>query len=348
MVLLYLSRREREHDLDEVAAEFGMSLHAFPGEYSLKQLVSAGYQYVTAFLEKATFLAIDVDCITDDDMDSTSYLQSIRFKCRARIVLLSQGLQARPVLISRAVEAGFCNVVTATDVQERWQELETCFGQLGMQQEDAERYVLDETAESSAKEAKDKTLRIGVCGLIHRCGTTTFALQLAAWLGRQGKTACVIEANDHGHLATVRKYYEVTETTDGGVCCDGVSYYEARIPSFRPSRSYDVLIYDYGMLEEVAIEQLARCDLPCVIAGAKPWEAYWLPLLFDQEKKLPALRFVFTFVPSEEQGGIRDMMGKHGSRTHFSAYAPGLFDDASNNRLFETLMKKRGKTGDAK
>jgi len=341
MFVLYLCSEKNAHKLDAVTEDLGIALHRFPGQYSLIQLVGSGYQTVSGLLPNAAYLAIDAACITDEDMEFVSGLESIEMVHDVRIILISEG-EKRAALLSRAARAGFINIVSASSAEEEQTELRLCIEGEGMTRQQAQRYIVDEKDEQRSQE-DDKTRAIGVCGVIHRTGVTTLALQMAAYLQGKGKNACLIEANDHGHIATIAEAYQMEKGADGALDCGGLALYPACMPSFRPKRAYDAVCYDFGMLEETAPEILAKCDAQIVCGGVKPWESYWLPLLFDCADKFRNLHFIFAFVPRDDQDDVRHMMEKYADRCYFTPYAPGLFDGQACAQIFEHILAQKPK-----
>lgn len=159
----------------------------------------------------------------------------------------------------------------------------------------------------------------------------------------KGKTACVVEANHHGHFATMAEGYQVENGPDGELNCGGLALYLACMPAFRPKKEYDVLCYDFGMLEEISPEVLAKCDYQIVCSGVKPWESYWLYLLFDCAEKFKNLHFLFSFVPPDEQEDVRRMMEKYGDRCYFAPYAPDLLDGRAGAKIFAHILAQQPK-----
>jgi hypothetical protein len=296
---------------------------------------------VSALISKAAYIAIDLDCVSDSDHEAVSALQSLEMMSSARIILLSEQNQ-KSGLLARAARAGFVNIVSAEDAETEQMELRLCIEGEGMSRQQAQRYLLPMEETDSRTENKKRI--IGVCGAIHRTGTTSTALQMAAHLTAKGQSACLIEANHHGHIATLSHAYQIEKEADGALNCGGLMLYPSCLPSFRPQKNYDALCFDFGMLEEITPEIFGKCDIQIVCSGVKPWESHWLQLLFDCAETLSNLHFIFHFVPSDDQADVRRLMEKFADRCYFAPPSPNLFDGRACAAIFDDILSKKPTT----
>lgn len=338
MLMLYLSSETNLHKLDELANEMGLNLHSYAGSYSLLELVNRGCPPVSGFLGKSAYIVIDLDCVSDATERIVDALQSLLLCSTARIILYAHA-KKHALIVSRAVQNGFYNIVTAGKQEEEQALFRLCIEDDGMSKQQAQGYVVEEETPSDSN--IEGSFNIGFCGLFHRVETTTMTTQMAYYLQTQNQKACVIEANNHGHLATIPLQYHVESFDDNSFECGGIRIYPAKQASFRSEEKENTNCIDFGMLEEITPEILARCDVQIICCSSNPWESYWLSDIFEIAPTLTNLTFLFSFVDEDDQQDIRHMMEEYGTRCYFANYAPSLFDGISNARIFEQITKQK-------
>lgn len=338
MLMLYLSSEKHRHKLDALAEEMDLHLNSYAGSYSILELVNRGCPPVSGFLAKSAYIVIDLDCISDAFERIVDALQSLELCSSARIILYAN-TKKHALIVSRAVKNGFYNIVTKSNQEEEEALFRQCIEDDGMSKQQAQGYIVEE--EIPSEQAKKRGYSIGFAGLFHRVGTTTLTMQMAYYLQSKKQPVCMVEANNHGHIATIPAQYNVLALDDKGFECAGIPMYPAKQASFRVSEQAMIHCIDFGLFEEITPEIFARCDLQMACCSSNPWESYWLSQIFDIAQMLPDLHFLFVFADESEQQEIRHMMGKYGDRCHFMMHAPSMFDAVSNAKIFEQIERKQ-------
>lgn len=184
-----------------------------------------------------------------------------------------------------------------------------------------------------------QSLSIGICGAIHRVGATTQALNIAVYLSRQSYTACVVEANAHGHIGQLVDFYGMRMDKDNGrISHNGIDLYLQYDLSAMNRFGYTATVFDYGMFEGMDAHSFFARDVKIICAGAKAWESPALGEVFTACGGRNDLHFMFSFAPQDEQRDVKELMGKYSDNTHFSAYLPSLFEPLPNADVYHAML----------
>lgn len=174
---------------------------------------------------------------------------------------------------------------------------------------------------------------IGVAGSQLRIGTTTQALQMVLCFMELGHDAAYIEMGKQGYLEDLKSLYkDVSEDPKThAIICNNIQMYSSKNIVEAYKQSYDYIVKDYGSIKDPSFEKISflEQDIKIVICGTKANEIYHVEEILEQ-KCYEDVRYLFNFVPQEDQQDIKALMGEKGENTYFSIYAPNPFAYVEN------------------
>ncbi len=262
-----------------------------------------------------------------------------------RIIIVAMGYPNDTPILGRLFAEGIYNIVTADKVKELHEEMSLCLNP-GMEYKDAMKFRIN--PETNTKQPKvivqkqklKQIVSVGVCGALHRTGTTSQALGITSFLNQNGYSACYIEDNGHGHMETLQEFYDIKKKKNNLINYrDTDIYIEPDIKEVLKG-GYDFLVHDLGMFEEVGAKQFLLKDIKIICAGSKPWEAACLNEVFKKVDGYNDIHFIFNFTPKETENDIRNLMGKYGSKSYFANYSPDIFDSISSQKIYKQIFEE--------
>ena len=186
---------------------------------------------------------------------------------------------------------------------------------------------------------------IGVAGAESNIGVTHNAIVLANYFRRQGFMVALAEVNDSGAFKEICKDYEESMFEEGYFTMNGVDFYpdmECEDMQAIQTRSYNVIILDFGAYSGKNREAFERCEDKIIIAGSKSWELDAVNRIFANASKDVLLKYVFcfNFTMQKEYEAIRKGMGELQS-VHFLKYSEDPFTEsefADGDEIFAEIL----------
>ncbi len=344
MLLLYMSSNQNIGLFDKPCENNSIVIKQLNGEFSISQFIIQDMSNMNCY----QYLAVDLSCLKDTDNEIIDTIVGIKSMYEIRIIVIAIGYENNNPLLARLFAEGIYNIVTVEKTSQLQQVISECITIEGMQYKDALKYRNQNAISSKSskviikKQSIKQTISVGVCGALHRIGTTKQSLHIAKFLNENKYKACYIEDNGHGHMETLNDFYDIkTNTDDNGL----ITYNELDIfPEFDMTSilkgGYDFLIYDTGMFEEIDKQQFLTKDIKIVCVGATPWEAPCIIPIFESIKDYKDIHFIFTFTPENMKQEIRKLMGKYKDNCYFAEYAPELIDGFTNREVYNQLFKE--------
>ena len=187
---------------------------------------------------------------------------------------------------------------------------------------------------------KINKLKIAVCGVCERMGTTTQAFLIANYLIKYGFNTCYIEFNKKDVVKNIKNFYDVLVDDKNRK----ISYKDLDIfanVTFEDlpkilSMNYEAFIFDYGEFLHTSEESFASADVRIVVSGAKFWEEKYIQNVFKICHIYNDINFIFNFVDEDEQGFILKNM--EDLKVYFSDYAPNIFK-IYNEKIYNEIFK---------
>lgn len=185
---------------------------------------------------------------------------------------------------------------------------------------------------------------INFAGVMPRIGTTTQALQLAAFLKRSGYKTAYVEMNSQDYIWGTTMLYQNCHCDEakGRVTLNGLELYtmEQFEKMKEDQAGYDYLVCDYGTIRSKKFNSKEFQKGAMVLAaGYKPNEVF-LTRLALQESSLKEAIFSLSFVRREDEPDIRCMLGEK-TTIAFAPYMPDPFctpDPAGSEQYFFQVM----------
>ena len=187
---------------------------------------------------------------------------------------------------------------------------------------------------------KINKLKIAVCGVCERMGTTTQAFLIANYLIKYGFNACYIEFNKKDVIKNIKNFYDVLVDDKNRK----ISYKDLDIfanVTFEDlpqilSMNYEAFIFDYGEFLQTSEESFASADIRIVVSGAKFWEEKYIQNVFKICHIYNDINFIFNFVDEDDRKFIVENM--EDLKVYFSDYAPNIFK-IYNEEIYNEIFK---------
>ncbi len=341
MLLLFMTSNKNRGLLDKPCQNNNIGIQHITGEFELKKFVAQDMSNLNCF----SHIAIDLSCLTDTDDGIINTVVGLKSMYDIRIIIVAIGYTNDTPILGRLFAEGIYNIITADKIKELHEEMTLCLNS-GMEYKDAVKFRIN--TETNTKQPKvivqkqklKQIVSVGVCGALHRTGTTSQALCITNFLNQNGYSACYIEENDHGHVETLGEFYDIKKKKNGLIIYrDTDIYIEPDIKEVLKG-GYDFLVYDLGMFEEADTKQYLLKDIKIICAGSKPWEAACLNEVFKKIDGCDDVHFIFNFTPKETENDICNLMGKYGDQSYFSDYSPDIFDSISNQKIYRQIFEE--------
>lgn len=338
MLLMYFTAPDNAGLLTDICQNRNIILKTMLGPIDLQRIVL----HDLSNLDICQYIVIDLSAVQNTDDDIIKSIVAIQSMYTTRIIIFARGYRRGHPLLARIFAEGIYNICTAEHMADLMAELAACIDGPGRSYKDAVVYRADPQATPGGERViiEQHTMRqsiaIALCGSMHRVGTTVHALQIARELINDGYTACYIQAHD-GLIASILDIYEVE---DKGACyrCAGVDIYLRCDLSVILPRTYDYLIYDYGVFGDLDLQRYMSHDAQIVCGGGKPWELTTLQPVMAALQDVPNVHYILSFVPDSEQPAIRRLMGRMAVHTQFATFAPDMMDTA-NASLHRLILR---------
>lgn len=200
-------------------------------------------------------------------------------------------------------------------------------------------------------------IRIAVCGILPRIGTTRIALQLAKAANYfKLDSSAYIEINGR-YIDNLSKYYEVKEI-ENGISFEDIPLYKNLALSNIQQKGYAHLIYDFGVINNENVISILDKDIIIVVGSSGPSEIGAFTSAIELTIKSLATKYVFYDVPKNdaERDELKSLMMEKANNTFFIEHTSDPFNLnmeniknykellKNNNKISENEVRKRRKT----
>lgn len=171
-------------------------------------------------------------------------------------------------------------------------------------------------------------ISVGIAGSMERIGTTTQALQIVKYLQYKGKKVVFIQMNQGCYIEAMKQVYAEIDTMEDheSIQYQGVKMVPERQLGHVLKEDYEYYIYDYSNMSSPGFNRASflEKDVQIVVCGSSPTElSQVIPVLTNPIYE--NVYFIFSFVDTNEQVSVLDMMQERREKTFFAAYAPDPF-----------------------
>lgn len=301
-------------------------------------------------------LILDTSVCLNTDEELLSALEMIRTMYDAiRLIIFAPYKVTGDKFLTSCLAMGITNIINTDDFNEIRDQLKYCI-QKGMTYRDAVKYKEshpDKVIVKHIRRTVNKRM-IGVAGAESNIGVTHSAIVLANYFRKKGFMVALAEVNDSGAFKEICEDFEESMFDDGYYTMNGVDFYpdmihqdtETKMDEEKmqvlQTRSYNVIILDFGVYSGQNREAFERCEDKIIIAGSKSWELEAVNRIFANASKDVLLKYVFcfNFTVRREYEAIRKGMGELQS-VHFLKYSEDPFmesDFPDGDEIFADIL----------
>lgn len=288
-------------------------------------------------------LILDTSVCLNTDEELLSALEMIRTMYDAiRLIIFAPYKVTGDKFLTSCLAMGITNIINTDDFNEIRDQLKYCI-QKGMTYRDAVKYKEshpDKVIVKHVRRTVNKRM-VGVAGAESNIGVTHSAIVLANYFRKKGFMVALAEVNDSGAFKEICEDFEESMFDDGYYTMNGVDFYpdmihqdmETKMDEEKmqvlQTRSYNVIILDFGVYSGQNREAFERCEDKIIIAGSKSWELEAVNRIFANASKDVLLKYVFcfNFTVRREYEAIRKGMGELQS-VHFLKYSEDPFTES--------------------
>ena len=335
-MLLYLTSSGKSSLVDAAANKMELNVKKLIGKFNLKSIVAKDMRNYTA----AKFFVVDASCCEETPEEFCVALQSFQMMFNIRIIVILSGCTDENGYLSRLLDCGITNIVTADTPDAVTDELMECLSENGMQRYIRQySFVEEEISVPSSPEKvlkeeihiyewNTKNVKIAVAGAQHRCGTTVTAFNMAYWLSARGADVAFVEMNTNRHLHFILNVYEAVKEKKH-YTIDGVDFYLTD----ELDRNYSIIIYDCGVLD--ALPPIFRdADKRLLCGSALPYELAAFSKAVSLCGNLPVEK-IGVCVPDEMKDYCFSVFGED---VHLAETSHSLFSAHVNGEIYMGIV----------
>lgn len=340
-MLLYLSSNENIDLFDFLIEEKGMLIEKLSGDLSLKKFVIHDMRNLSHF----SYIAIDLEAINDSMEDVFDAIKAFRTMYDARIILLTEKTDVE--FLNKLIdEANVYNIVSGKAIDKIREEIRICIGKQGMSKHYVKmainlNYDEQQSIEHNiqVKEIRTvnyfegyKNIKIIVSGVMNRIGTTTAAMNLAAFLSNLKAKVSYTEGNKSNHLSKIHSHFFFNNPVNDFFTDGKVDYY---FNGNIPTDNYNFNIIDIGVLTAKNLKLTEIGDINILCAGTKPYE---LPFLNEKINLIKEPKNLNVLLPNESKQELDKVHQFEKKHIHFKEYSPSLFDSSINSDVWKAIL----------
>lgn len=333
-------------------------------------------------------LILDISVCLNTDEELLSALEMIRTMYdNIRLIIFAPYRVTGDKFLTSCLAMGITNIINTDDFNEIRDELKYCI-QKGMTYRDAVKYKERHPEKVVVKHVRRTVNKrmIGIAGAESNIGVTHSAIVMANYFRKKGFMVALAEVNDSGAFKEICEDFEESMFEEGYFTMNGVDFYpdmicqetervlpdKTKLEGLRENeaaytmtkmneekmqnlqtRSYNIIILDFGMYSGQNREAFERCEDKIIIAGSKSWELEAVNKIFANASKDVLLKYVFcfNFTMKKEYEAIRKGMGELQS-VHFLKYLEDPFmesDFPDGDEIFADILpeesEEEGKQG---
>lgn len=191
----------------------------------------------------------------------------------------------------------------------------------------------------------NNVIKVAVCGILPRVGTTRVALQLCKTANYFNEgSAAYIEVKGK-YLTNLCNYYEITRLKPVGIMFENVSMYKiSDIPKIT-KKGYSVMVYDFGVINEDNVISILDKDIVVIVGASGPSEIAAFTPAIKLTMESSVVNYVFYDVPKaqEERASIIELMGCVKDRTLFVEHISDPFNlNMENLKIYKKILSTKG------
>ena len=183
------------------------------------------------------------------------------------------------------------------------------------------------------------SIEIGIAGAQPRLGTTHMSFRLCSYFSRQNLNCLYIEQNNSRCLRQVGKRYMRPNDGKEIIRANGIAMVSTNHFNMTDISGYNVIIKDYGSLNETNREDFLKSGIKLLILGAKDWELGFSEEALELVSEYKDIIFLFNFVNGRQyRQVIKSMMFRKCLRIPYEPDPFAGLRDKSSHDFFRELV----------
>lgn len=127
-MILYLARNENVNLFDTVAIEKSLRIRKLSGSFSLSEFIVMEMRKFAS----CQYFCVERTAITENDINFVEALQSFQMMYGARVIIIHEWEGRKDTLTRELMQIGITDIVTASDINEKMEQLAECLSNHGM------------------------------------------------------------------------------------------------------------------------------------------------------------------------------------------------------------------------
>ncbi|NLL00860.1 MAG: serine/threonine protein kinase [Clostridiales bacterium] len=186
---------------------------------------------------------------------------------------------------------------------------------------------------------KGSSIDIGIVGAQARIGTTHMSFRLCSYFNRQNIACLYVEQNKSQCLRQICRRYVGLDYHEDIIKINGISMVCSDNPLMTNISEYNVVIKDYGCLDNTNKKDFLKSKIKILLLGAKDWELGFSEEALELISEYKDIIFLFNFLDgSQYRQVIKNMMFRRCLRI---PYEPNPFarpKDKNSHEFFRDLV----------
>ena len=337
MQICFVGNENTGYFAGEVAQELGGSCRY------VKEALKVNEQTNQILASRADFVIYDVEQYTDPVHVMIVDIQKIQKANNADVIIYAPGYLIESEMIQECLKAGFDLYILSNIPSVKKDQLNKCMNGYYRANPIPGLKVIEDDEIAAAEEKGKSQKTVAITGTMGRIGTTTQAIQIIKYLMLKGWKACYIEMNEKHFVEDILSY-------DSDVVFDedlqmarlnniDMFYNTDRLSEYL-KLDYDYYIYDYGVYNSRNFNKVSFLEKQTKIAvcGFKHSEIKYT-MDFLRNPFYQDCSYIFSFVLSNGQGTVKELMEDRADKTYFAGYSPEMFFyDGKEDKLYESIL----------
>ena len=331
--------RDNEKLIYEVCKENGFeSPQVLTGVESLKRFAVQELRNLNNYNQ----IIIDVASTKETEDEIVQSVVAIKSMYNIRIIIVALGFQEGNNLLSKLFSEG---IVNANTYFEQKEQFKSCLSSEGCQYKDAVRFrqkIEDGKKNKVIIKKEYKKLKqfvnIAVAGTEKHIGVTTQAILITMFLKSLNMNACYICATDKDEIKNIETLEGVIKK-DGLYSYKGIDLYSNDNKVDAMKYGYDFYIYDYGILNEITLDNFLSKEVKIIVGGTKAWETDETFRVLSLLEKIPEVNYIFNYSSNEEKTKFRKILKQYIKHIYFSEFTTDAFNSSINTETYHEIFK---------
>ena len=174
--------------------------------------------------------------------------------------------------------------------------------------------------------------------LIMKCIMRKMKILITMFLKSLNMNACYICATDKDEIKNIETLEGVIKK-DGLYSYKGIDLYSNDNKVDAMKYGYDFYIYDYGILNEITLDNFLSKEVKIIVGGTKAWETDETFRVLSLLEKIPEVNYIFNYSSNEEKTKFRKILKQYIKHIYFSEFTTDAFNSSINTETYHEIFK---------